>query len=475
MSIFVITVKSLLKKSYKMNNFLPSRRFFLQTSLLPLAITACSYKPPKIQGDILIIGAGAAGLAAAYYLKNNNIGFMLTEASNRVGGRIQTIYDFNQNIIEQGGEFFQKNHTTLINLAQSFNLKITKQDPYKNAIFYFNKTIYTENDFLQAIQPLILKVKTILDRIFHGAREQTITYQSAAIFNEAKQYDMLTVAEFLETLDLKTWIKETILLAYQPKQSALAFILEIQNDFLQEYYKIQAGNGQLIEKLKEQVSDNIYYYYKLIKIEARNSCILCTFDTPSGKKIFRANKIISTLPFNLLKTIEGIETLELEDNLLNYINALDYSTYTKTHLGFSNSFWQEKQRYLPESSGTLYSDLISQQYWANNTIIANYLGQKAGQYAQQEQITTALNNLSQLYPQAKLYFNQGITKNWFQDPYAKGAFSYLQTGQYTTLRGLDMQWNNRIFFAGEQSSIAFAGTMNGALESGIAAAKMLVY
>lgn len=50
--------------------------------------------PVKFKGKVLIIGAGAAGLSAAYLLKQQGIGFQILEASGSYGGRIKHNRDF---------------------------------------------------------------------------------------------------------------------------------------------------------------------------------------------------------------------------------------------------------------------------------------------------------------------------------------------------------------------------------------------
>mmetsp|Transcript_7187 Transcript_7187/g.10961 ORF Transcript_7187/g.10961 Transcript_7187/m.10961 type:complete len:409 (+) Transcript_7187:255-1481(+) len=60
---------------------------------------------------VIIIGAGAAGITAAYTLKHLNVPFILLEASNRHGGRVQRNEDFLGNgvALDTGAEWI---HTT---------------------------------------------------------------------------------------------------------------------------------------------------------------------------------------------------------------------------------------------------------------------------------------------------------------------------------------------------------------------------
>src|SRR5581483_3351946 len=58
------------------------------------------------EADVLIIGAGVAGLAAARILYNAGRRVLLLEARDRVGGRIDTVHDPRMQIpVERGAEF----------------------------------------------------------------------------------------------------------------------------------------------------------------------------------------------------------------------------------------------------------------------------------------------------------------------------------------------------------------------------------
>src|SRR5882672_6806987 len=58
--------------------------------ILLLCASICFGKPPK-QTEVVIIGAGLSGLAAAYELKQAKVPFHILEIAPRVGGRVRTV------------------------------------------------------------------------------------------------------------------------------------------------------------------------------------------------------------------------------------------------------------------------------------------------------------------------------------------------------------------------------------------------
>ncbi|CDF79504.1 amine oxidase [Formosa agariphila KMM 3901] len=72
---------------------------------------------------IIIIGAGLSGLTLAYLLSKKNVYATVLEASNRCGGRIQTIKGENETPMELGATWFSDIHPNLISLLDELELK----------------------------------------------------------------------------------------------------------------------------------------------------------------------------------------------------------------------------------------------------------------------------------------------------------------------------------------------------------------
>ncbi len=83
-------------------------------------------KKPKV----IIIGAGFAGLAAAYKLQQRKIDFVVLEARNRIGGRVfsHTIDASEKLVVELGGEWIGNSHKRMLALCDEF--KLTHVDNY---------------------------------------------------------------------------------------------------------------------------------------------------------------------------------------------------------------------------------------------------------------------------------------------------------------------------------------------------------
>lgn len=88
---------------------------------------------------VIVIGAGAAGLAATYELKKRNIPVLLLEASNKAGGRMagEIIGDFS---VESGAQLFSSGYTVAIQLAKELGVGFARSPGATLSTIYDNHT-----------------------------------------------------------------------------------------------------------------------------------------------------------------------------------------------------------------------------------------------------------------------------------------------------------------------------------------------
>lgn len=84
---------------------------------------------------IVIIGAGLSGLLTAYRLKKENIPFKILEARDRIGGRINTLYQQHSAPLEMGATWFSSQHQNLIALLEELGIEHFEQYMEGKAFF----------------------------------------------------------------------------------------------------------------------------------------------------------------------------------------------------------------------------------------------------------------------------------------------------------------------------------------------------
>ena len=101
-------------------------------------VSKVDFEPRTPRRKIAIIGAGLAGLCAAYELRGLGYDVTVFEARQRVGGRVHSLRDFVHNrIAEGGGELIGANHPLWNSYKHQFDLKFSDVQDYGNAPFRF--------------------------------------------------------------------------------------------------------------------------------------------------------------------------------------------------------------------------------------------------------------------------------------------------------------------------------------------------
>src|SRR5690606_1723610 len=106
-----------------------NRRTFIRQSAIAsggivLAHPLFGFNLSQTKTDVIIIGAGLAGLAAALKLKKRNISYTIIEARSRIGGRVFSHQIDPQLIIELGGEWIGDSHTRMQELCSDFGIDL---------------------------------------------------------------------------------------------------------------------------------------------------------------------------------------------------------------------------------------------------------------------------------------------------------------------------------------------------------------
>ncbi len=452
---------------------------------------------------IAILGGGASGLIAALRLAQAGISVHIYEASERLGGRIHTQQKFNDDgqFVELGGELVDTNHTSLIKLAKELGLEIeTFAAPEKGTdetLALFGGHIYGYADLTREVEPLIKKV-SVVNKEIYGNNDLSINYHNKLALPNSVKYDKINLKEFLSKVDMASWARNLIDVAYTieygaetDQQSCLNLTELIDGDLSDGYsmfgksdelMRVKGGSEQIpLEIMRRLIKLNVQIHlgHQLVKLENKGGVLRMTFKTSGGSRSVSAKQSICTIPFTMLRQVEGLKSLGLSPVKLRCIQEYGLGSNSKVMLSFKNRFWT------PSSTGEVYGDFASQNFWETSRlqkgsrgILTNYLGGLRASEATKANTSIALTDLEKVFgSKARVsYENVCTVANWSKSPFHQGAYSYLKPGQYTEIFGSagEPELKGQLLFAGEHTSTGFAGFMNGAYETGEQAAKQLI-
>ncbi|TRX23379.1 FAD-binding protein [Flavobacterium franklandianum] len=264
---------------------------------------------------VAIIGAGIAGLNAAYQLKKAGIQATLYEGSHRLGGRILTHYnDALQMGIHPafGGDFIDSNHEDMLNLAKEFDLELvdiyaeSKAANLRHETFFFDGRHISEAQIIKEFKNIVPKLSKDVDCL--GEDYDT---------PEALVLDKTNLKEYIYALSCKQWLKDILTAAYlaefgldTSEQSSINMLdmldTDTSEDFIvfgdsDEKYRIKEGNSRLIEYLAGKVVADIETKSMLTAISNKDGKYTLSF---KDKEDVQAEYVIICIPFTLLRDVK---------------------------------------------------------------------------------------------------------------------------------------------------------------------------
>ena len=412
--------------------------------------------------DVIIIGAGAAGLLAMKELAKAGYHVGMLEAAEIAGGRISTIREGFQSHVEAGAEFIHGKLPLTFKLLKeagiSYEVVEGKMIGIQNGNWQTEEHDGHWDEFMKQLGKLKADI-TILQFL-----EENFSNPEYIHLRQAVQ-------RFSEGFDLADISKASIL-----------SIKDEWKDIEKKQYRIKGGYIQIIDHLVNycrQLNTEFYFNTCANKIEYENGNV--TVHTTDNKK-FEAKKLIITVSAGILQSGSIQFNPQLTDHAVA-IQGLGFGTVIKFLLEFKTCFWKE----FDDETGFLLTDEEIPTWWtqlpAESNLLTGWLGGPNATKKIFEPDTsllqTALLSLSSIFRIPPAMLQEELTNykiiNWLNQPYIKGGYSYSTLHSKQAINMLSSPVNNTIYFAGEAISKSESqGTVESALQSGHDTAKMLI-
>ena len=412
---------------------------------------------------VLVLGAGLAGLVAAYELGQAGNDVTLVEARARPGGRVETLRQpfTNSLYAESGALFAPRSHELVVRYARLFELGLEPAFPLFDArLFYLGGRRLTDNP-ARAIWK-----RYIADSLAGAGEPQAIDAMSAAQFLRSRGASTTELALLGATsLDLFADGMESYSALQMLRRAAHA-------ESLGTAYRIRGGADRLADGFASRLAGRIRYEARVERIDADERGARVRVVHQSRTEELHAERVICTLPFSVLRSLEIVAPCTPQKR--QAIAELPYTSVARVLLQFSKRPWSADNPHW-----LTIADLPMRWYFeqtaneAGAILEAQAFGAEARRVAglpEDERIALAVSCVDEIFPGARTSFQRGVSKCWDTDPWARGAFAYFRPGQMTALQPHIATPEGRLHFAGEHTA-EWSGWMQGALESGLRAAR----
>lgn len=486
-------------------------RIHLCEQLMPRIIRFATYKglinsgalhnPPGrallpdeyVHKDVIVIGAGPAGLGAARQLHNFGNRVTVLEARDRIGGRVHDDWSLNGVCVGTGAQIVNgciNNPMALV--AHQLDLKMQVLRPQCDLYDYSGTSVSAHCD-----KRMDFHFNALLDIIADWRRSQqensdcSLGEKILEAHSEWKKQSGLTFSEIEERL-LHFHIGNLEFACGACLDKVSAFHWDQNETFAQfngDHTLVQFGFSTLLKALAHEL--DIKFNLPVSKIDYSFSKENKVIVTTVNDATYKADCVLVTVPLTVLKsnTITFVPKLHsIKEEALKRIGC---GCIEKIGLEFSERFWDENINganyfgHIPSNKDrkgffSMFYDMPTVEMEKSNVLMSVISGNAvdtAAEMTEREIIDIAMFTLRNIFPDKnvpdpKRYF---VTR-WKKDPYAQMAYSYIKTGSsghdYDVLA---QSVDNRLYFAGEGTNRHFPQTVTGAYLSGLReAAKIAV-
>jgi len=440
--------------------------------------------------DVIVIGAGLAGLNAALLLEDFGLRVRVLEASSRIGGRLYTLDDV-AGKPEAGGNQIGTAYARTVDTANRLGLKLepNARSPLlreERMVLYVGGKRYTLADWGNATDnPMpemfrALPPDRVLSRLIGAS-----PLASVAEWRDPKHAALdVPVTQLLETggigraarellqvtNGLGDTLAETSLLNLYYSQTNITEIIKIKGPT----QNVVGGNQRLPEAMARALKGDVLMQQAVRAIDSTKDGVVVRCEDGS---MHRARFVVCALPLPAMRRVAFTPALPVVH--AEAVKQLAYGKVTQIHLEVTRPFWSDDglapymwsdgplERVFPQDSkgdGNPQSVIV----WVNGAGCASWDALDDAAL-----MARASAELAKVYPASKGALKFAKRVAWHRNGLAGGSWANWAPGQISRYAVALSVPSGRVHFAGEHTGHTFRG-MEAAMESGERAASEIL-
>jgi monoamine oxidase len=468
------------------------RRAFLRAlagaAALPLATrrpAAALARGGRGSGRVVVLGAGVAGLGAAYNLMQRGYDVTVLEAQERPGGRVQTARDGLRHgaHAELGAVRITDVNDYTLRYVKEFGLELIPYDTGTRAFHLRGNRFLAPPPgepwplpgldpdeqpdpsvrFPQYVESGMRKLGDVSDPGWPGS------------VSTARELDRTTIDGYIEAHGASRAWRDWFYAQngrIARVNAAAGFAVESLQDF-ERVWSIKGGNDRLPYAFAAALGRRVRYGTEVVRIAQDPRGVTVGFRDRGGQHQLRADRCVCALPFAPLRRVEL--DAGFSPDKLAAIGRLAYMPAARCHFQTRSRFWERDPLGRLGGLDLVATDTMAGRVWNTSSqqpdpalgmVHAYMFDTEALEFASHgDRRVVAMRRLfRELLPGIRGQITGVVHKAWQEDPWAGGGWGWTPPGDLHWMVPAMRRPEGRVHFAGEHTSLWIAW-INGALES----------
>jgi monoamine oxidase len=445
--------------------------------------------------DVVIVGAGLAGLRVAQQLSQRGLSVVVLEARDRVGGRTLS-QSIKGDVLDLGAQWVGPHQHNILRLLDELRIKTFPQFSQGRKMLEIGGKVSSYRGTVPTISLLkLIDLQLAITRLEKLCKQ--VSPDSPQTARRSAEWDQMTVADWqqrhVRSAEARAVLDGAVraifcveprdlsflhFLYYLRSNSGLMKAAEVKNGAQQD--RIAGGAQQLSQKLQQQIEEQgqrVVLNQPVHSIHQSDNEVEVRSESASAR--WNAKYVVVAVPPALAAEIAFEPALPAARQRMHA--QMPMGSVIKTIAVYSKPFWREAgmSGELLSHSGavqlTFDDSPADSSFGALVGFVLSEAARKLHQQTEGERREIILRELTRYFGAQASAPEHFLEQNWIAEPWSKGCYAgYAPPGLLSQIGDALRQPCGRIHWAGTETAMRNIGYMDGAIESGERAASEIL-